>query len=321
MLDWVANHTSWDNPWIKNKSWFLTDSLGNIISPPGFHWDDVAQLNFKNADMRMALIKSMKYWVLTANIDGFRCDYADGPPADFWVQAIDTLRNMKGRRLLFLAEGNRRDLFPDGFDYNFGFKFYGNLRQVYRRGKPVRSIDSINRQEYEYASAGQQMVRYLTNHDVNGSDGTPLQLFGGERGSMAAFVIVAYMDGVPFIYNGQEVGMTTRLVFPFTRTKIDWTPDPPVTAEYKRIIAFRNASKAIRRGTLTSFSSADVCAFLKQAGREKVLVLSNLRNKAVSFSIPGNLTGSKWKNVFNHQISTLGASIDLPPYTYLVFKN
>jgi len=321
MMDWVANHTSWDNPWIKNKSWYLTDSSGKIVSPPGFNWYDVAQLNFKNADMRRAMIKCMKYWVLTANIDGFRCDYADGPPSDFWVQAINTLRNIKGHKLLFLAEGNRKDLFADGFDFNFGFKFYGNLRQVYRRGKSVHSIDSINRVEYQYASQGQQMVRYLTNHDVNSSDGTPQQLFGGERGSMAAFVIVAYMQGVPFIYNGQEVGMRTRLVFPFTKTKIDWTPNPQLTDEYKKIIAFRNSSKAIRRGQLTSFSSADVCAFLKQAGSQKVLVLSNLRNKAVSFSVPQNLTGTKWKNVFTGQKSALGNTVDLPPYSYLVFKN
>ena len=321
MMDWVANHTAWDNPWMKNKDWYLTDSLGKVVSPPGFNWYDVAQLNFKNADMRMAMIKSMKYWVLTANVDGFRCDYADGPPSDFWVQAIDTLRNMKNHKLLFLAEGSRKDLFADGFDYNFGFKFYGNLRQVFRRGKPVRSIDSINKVEYRPASDGQQMVRYLTNHDVNSSDGTPLDLFGGERGSMAAFVVVAYMQGVPFIYNGQEVGMSARLVFPFTKTKIDWTPKLQVTGEYKRIIAFRNHSNAIRRGQLSSFSSADVCAFLKQAGTEKVLVLSNLRNKAVSFNVPLNLTGTKWKNVFTGQKSTLSNTVDLPPYSYLVFKN
>lgn len=33
--------------------------------------------------MRMAMIDAMKYWVLTANIDGFHCDYADGIPVDF----------------------------------------------------------------------------------------------------------------------------------------------------------------------------------------------------------------------------------------------
>ena len=321
MLDWVANHTSYDNPWTKNKSWYLQDSVGNIISPPKFHWPDVAQLNFNNADMRMAMIKSMKYWVLTANVDGFRCDYADGPPAEFWVQAIDSLRNIKGHKLLMLAEGNRKDLFPDGFDYNFGFEFYGNLKRVYRRGKSVLSIDTINKLEYQYAVDGQQMVRYTTNHDVNSSDGTPLQLFGGQTGSMAAFVVIAYMKSVPFIYGGQEVGLTTRLLFPFTKSKIDWTPNPQLTNEYKNIIAFRNSSEAIRRGELTSFSTADVCAFVKQLGNKKVLVVSNLRNKAVEFPVPATLVNSKWKNVFIDGKTLLGNTIELKPYQYLVFKN
>src|SRR5687768_3655717 len=73
MIDWVANHTSYDHEWTKNKSWYLLDSAGNIVHPPGTNWRDVAQLNFKNADMRLALIDAMKYWVYAANIDGFRC--------------------------------------------------------------------------------------------------------------------------------------------------------------------------------------------------------------------------------------------------------
>jgi glycosidase len=120
---------------------------------------------------------------------------------------------------------------------------------------------------------GQQMVRYTTNHDVNGSDGTPQELFGGQKGSMAAFVVIAYMKSVPMIYNGQEVGTPYRLLFPFTTKKIDWTPNPSVTAEYKKIIGFRNSSNAIRRGKLTSYSNADVCAFIKEDGKEKVFVL------------------------------------------------
>ena len=63
------------------------------------------------------------------------------------------------------------------------------------------------------------MVRYLTNHDVNSSDGTPLELFGGKKGSMAAFVVVAYMKSVPMIYNGQEIGYTGSYDVPFLQLK------------------------------------------------------------------------------------------------------
>ena len=39
------------------------------------------------------------------------------------------------------------------------------------------------------------------------ADGTPLDLFGGRPGSMAAFVVAAYMKGAPMIYNGHEGGI------------------------------------------------------------------------------------------------------------------
>jgi len=319
IIDWVGNHTSWDNPWIVNKDWYEQDSTGNIKHAQT--WRDVAQLNFKNNDMRLTMIKDMKYWVLTANVDGFRCDYADGPPADFWKQAIDTLRNIPVHKLLFLAEGTRGENFNAGFDYNFGFRFFENLKRIYKKGKSVKSIDTINSRDYANAADGQQMVRYITNHDVNSSDGSPIQLFGGKKGSMAAFVVVAYMKSVPMIYDGQEVGTPYRLVFPFTKSKIDWTLNPDVTAEYKKVIAFRNSSEAVRRGELISYSSDDVCAFTKTLGAKAVFVLSNLRNTTVSYAIPSNLLVYKWKDGFTGNRSELNGVITLAPYQYIVLKN
>lgn len=318
MLDWVGNHTSWDNPWIKNKSWYQQDSAGNIVSPKG--WNDVAQLNFNNATMRLTMINDMKYWVKTANIDGFRCDYADGPPTDFWKQAIDSLRKISTHHLLMLAEGQRKANYAAGFDYNFGFNFFENLKDIYQNNKSVISIDSLNVVNYIGTTDGQQTVRYITNHDVNSSDGTPLELFGGKKGSMAAFVVVAYMKSVPMIYNGQEVGTPYRLTFPFTSSKIDWKINPEITAEYKKIIAFRNASTAIRRGKLTSYTTADVCAFTKEAGAEKVFVISNLRDKPGSFTVPTALLNTSWRNAFTGSKTTFNSTIKLEPYSYIVLK-
>lgn len=320
ILDWVANHTSYDNDWIKNPSWYMQNAAGNIISPPGHNWNDVAQLDFTNQSMRLELIRIMKNWVLTANIDGFRCDYTDGPPYDFWKQTIDTLRNISTHQLLLMSEGSRSDHFKAGFDYNFGFGFFGNLKRIFRNNQSVKSIDNLNNSDYTGALDGQQMVRYTSNHDVNGSDGTPLDLFGGEKGSMAAFVVVAYMKGIPMIYNGQEVGTPYRLTFPFTSTKINWDLNPAMTAEYKRIIAFRNQSEAIRRGLLTSYSSDDVCAFTKQEGGEQVFVIVNLRNQMVDFSFVPELVNTSWTDVFNGGSVKLTEKISLQPYTYLVLR-
>jgi len=321
ILDWVANHTSWDNEWISShKDWYLQDGSGNIVSPPGMGWNDVAQLNYENQAMRHEMISSMKYWVYTANVDGFRCDYADGPPFDFWKQAIDTLRNIITHKLLLLAEGSRSNHFTAGFDFTFGFGFYYQLKTIYSSNQPVTKIDGLNTSEYVNATNGQQVVRYITNHDVNGSDGTPLDLFGGKQGSMAAFVVAAYMKSVPMIYNGQEVGTPFRLVFPFTGQNINWTLNPDVTAEYKKVIAFRNSSEAIRRGELVSYSNTNVCAFTKELGSEKVFVMSNLRNNAINFTLPASVANSEWTDAMTGTSVSLSTQVSLPAYSYQVFK-
>jgi len=320
LIDIVANHTAWDHPWIANKEWYVQDSMGNIKYPR--NWRDVAQLNFNNKELRLALIRSMKSWVYKANIDGFRCDYADGPPLDFWKQALDSLKTISNHKLLLLAEGSRPEHFAAGFDYNFGFSFFGNLKSIYKNNKSVKSIDSLNIREYRGTTEeGQAVVRYLTNHDVNSSDGTPLDLFGGKKGSMAAFVVVAYMKGIPMIYNGQEVGTPFRLVFPFKSTSINWDLNNlDVTSEYKKIIAFRNKSKAIRRGTLNSYSSDDVCVFSKEIGNEKVLIMANLRDKPITYYIPTTLANTKWKDAFTGSKTSLNKEITLEPYQYTVLK-
>jgi glycosidase len=321
ILDWVANHTAWDNPWISShKDWYLQDANQNIVSPPGMGWNDVAQLDFNNAAMRLEMIKSMKYWVYAANVDGFRCDYADGPPLDFWTQAIDTLRNITTHKLLLLAEGSRTSNFTAGFDFNFGFNFYGQLKNVYANNSSAVLFNNLNTNEYTNAVDGQQVVRYLTNHDVNSSDGTPLDLFGGKTGSMAAFVVAATMKSVPMIYNGQEVGTPFRLTFPFTGANIDWTLNPDITAEYKKVIAIRNASTAIRRGDLTAYSSVDVCAFTKEVVGEKVLVLVNMRNISKTYTVPAALANTTWTDLVNGGNVTVGTSVVLGAYEYLILR-
>ncbi len=320
VLDWVGNHTAWDNSWTKHKDWYLQDSAGNIMSPPGRGWNDVAQLNFNNKAMRLEMIKDMKYWVYAANIDGFRCDFADGPPADFWKQAIDSLKKIKTHKFLLLAEGTRSTNYTAGFDYNFGFAFFDNLKNIYSRHASVTTIDSLNREENKDASHGKQIVRYITNHDVNGSDGTPLQLFGGEQGSMAAFVVVAYMNSIPMIYDGQEVGMSTPVTFPFTTVKIKWDTAQGITATYKKIIAIRNSSKAIRRGKLTSYSNADICAFTKVLDKETVLVISNLRNEQINYALPDAIKNTFWQNAITDGKADLITNIELKPYQYLILK-
>ena len=321
MLDWVANHTAWDNPWITaHPDWYLQDGSGNIVSPPNTTYLDVAQLNFDTAEMRLAMIDSMKYWVYASNIDGFRFDYADSPPSDFWTQVVDSLRNITTHKLLLLAEGKESGHYTSGFDYIFGFNFYTTIKSVYNNSTTAANLGGLNISEYNGASPGQKVVRYITNHDVNGSDGTPVSVFGGHDAAMSAFVIAACMKGVPMIYNGQEVGMTTAITFPFTSVNVNWSLNPGITAEYKALIALYNDNTALRNGEVTMHSSFDVCAFTKVLNSDTVFVMVNVRSTSETYTIPSNLANSSWTNSLTGESVFLNDTFDLAPYDYFILE-
>ncbi|MEL6135686.1 MAG: alpha-amylase family glycosyl hydrolase, partial [Bacteroidota bacterium] len=202
ILDWVANHTAWDHPWINERpDWYTRNSTGEIIHPEGTNWLDVADLNFGSTSMRLEMIDAMKYWILEANVDGYRCDYADGVPADFWKQAIDTLRNIPNREILMLAEGARADHFDSGFDLSFGWDFYGKLKDVFRDGTGVgaHALKTAHQIAYQGIPTGKHQLRFTTNHDESAWDQTPARLFRNNEGALVAFVINLFTGGVPLI--------------------------------------------------------------------------------------------------------------------------
>jgi len=319
ILDWVADHTSWDNAWITNKSWYKQDANGNIIIPPGTTYSDVAALNYNSAPMRTAMIRAMKYWVLTANVDGFRCDYADAVPADFWTQAIDTLNNIKTHKLIFLAEGYSGSEITSGFQLSYAFNFYGALKGVIGGSQSPATLFSTNDSENASLPSPGIKLRYITNHDDASSDGSVLTLYKSKQGSLAAFVLAAYMGGVPLIYDSQEVGYPNKINF-FTNVPVDYSANPDMVAAYKQIIAFRQAHEAIKTGQLTAYSDPDVVAFEKKSGSDDVLIIVNSRNSVINYTVPAALQNTIWTNGFNNTGLTLTTQLSLQPYQYLVLK-
>jgi glycosidase len=163
------------------------------------------------------------------------------------------------------------------------------------------------------------VVRYISNHDVTGTT-TPIGLFGGNTGSMAAFVVTATMKGVPMIYNGQEVGTSYPLPFPFTGTTINWSQNQSMVEEYKRILAFRNNSTAVRRGVPISYSNSNICAFTKVEGAEMIFVASNLRNSSITYPLPASVANSGWTNAMNGSPVALTDQLSLQSYGYIILK-
>ena len=319
ILDWVANHTSWDNAWISNKAWYQQDASGNIIIPPGTTYADVAALNFNNGDMRLAMIKAMKYWVLTANTDGYRCDFADNVTSDFWKQAIDTLKNIKTHKLIYLAEGTKSAEITAGFQLGYAFNYYSTIKALFSGTNSPANLFITNTSEITSLPTPGIKLRYITNHDNASTDGSTITEYNGKQGALAAFVITAYMGGVPLIYSSQEVGYPGTINF-FNNVTVDYTANPDMIAAYKKILSFRAAHEAIKTGALTSYSDANVVAFEKTSGTDDVLVLVNTKSSAVTFTLPTNLQATTWTNGITNAITTLPALLTLQPYTYLVLR-
>jgi len=89
---------------------------------------------------------------------------------------------------------------------------------------------------------------------------------------------------------------------------------------YRHILGFYNNSKALRIGTLLTFPDNDVITFTKNYLNENILVIVNCRNKAVTYSLPGLLANTYWTNALDNSSMTLGTTLFLQPYQFIIAK-
>ncbi|MBL0101817.1 MAG: hypothetical protein IPP49_18735 [Saprospiraceae bacterium] len=259
----------------------------------------------------------MKYWVLHANIDGFRCDAADFVPFTFWKQAIDTLIKIPNRRLIMLAEGARKDHFNAGFQMNFAWDFFNKNKNVFKNNHSVAGFFLTHQSEYAGTPANVHKLRFTSNHDECAWDDTPIGLFGGKAASLAAFTLTITMGGVPLIYNGQEIGYPVKLPF-FSKSPINWNTNPDMLQEYKRLMTVRQTNPALRSGTTEDFSTADIAVYQRKTGNNEVLVLVNTRPSTKTLSVPASLKNSGWKDTKTNTTVQLESTVSLNAFEYRI---
>jgi glycosidase len=327
VLDWVANHTGWDNPWITaHPDWYTKDSKGNITWPPGTDWTDVADLNYSSQAMRAEMIASMKYWVDTYDIDGFRCDVAGGVPNDFWNTATATLTAIKP--LWMLAESNPGEV---TIGTNFTSAYNWPLKDAFN-GMGKGTTDSwtmsseISRIKNDY-SKGNYPMNFITNHDENSWSGTEYTRLGSLGAVKAGAVISFTLPGAPLLYTGQEVGMNKMLKF-FEKDQVDYPATPsPMTAFYKKLVELKSKSAALAVGaaagsiTEVTTNKDAVIAYVRTAGKAKVLVAVNLSGKASSVKLSwGKNAGSLYDYATNKKVTVASSqTVTLPAWGYKVY--
>lgn len=283
MLDWVGNHTGWDNQWIfDHKDWYTQDSLGNVI-PPDPEWKDVADLNYNNKQMRHAMLDAMKFWVKDVNIDGYRCDYAGGVPTDFWETARLALDSIKP---VFMLDENQdqMDLLNKAFNMNYGWSFHHLMNDVAQGKKTAHSMDSLLTVTASLYPKNTYSLLFTSNHDENSHNGTEYERLGEAVKTMA--VLTFTVPGMPLIYTGQEAGLNKRLLF-FDKDSVNWS-NLDMQQFYHKLIQLKKEQPALWNGAaggpLTIVSTnlpKQVLAFTREKDKDQVLAVFNLSAQPV----------------------------------------
>ena len=299
ILDWVANHTAWDHPWVtEHPDWYTKDGQGNIVYPET--WTDVADLNYSNNDLREAMIDAMAFWV-NLGVDGFRCDYAHGVPDDFWTDAIARLRQIKPD-LLMLAESDYERLYDDGFDVIFSRPLKAGLVDLFaRRITPEAFMAERYASVVANIPDGKTKLFFTTNHD-DASEISPVKQFPGETASISAFLLAAALNSSFLIYSSQEIGYPDKLNF-FTSPVLDWTSNWEYSAKLNN--AMSTFLGFDREGGFRSYVSPSALWIVYDNGYLAV----NTTGERVKVQIPAEVPQSEDKDKRKTNIA-------LEPYGY-----
>lgn len=324
ILDWVANHTGWDNKWITEHPEWYTQSNGRIIMPPGTDWSDVADLNYKNKEMRKAMKDAMVFWVKELDIDGYRCDVAGSVPVDFWEDVSTALHKIKP--VFMLAEdGNDYTLMDNAFDANYNWHLLGSINKTAKEGSTVSRIRSDIRRGVSAYPKGSFPMNFITNHDENSWNGTTKERLGDAKDLMNALIFT--VPGMPLIYSGQEASLNKRLQF-FEKDDIDWS-DLTEQGFYKQLVTLKKDNKALWNGsaggniTFIETTEKPVLAYARVKGKNKVIFIGNFVSKENTFSLKKMDVSGSYINYFNEEEIVLeeGKTLQLGPWDFYIFVN
>lgn len=344
IIDWVPNHTGWDNPWItEHPDWYTKGKDGNITDPinpetgESWGWTDVADLDYTNPDLRKAMIEAMSFWIKDVGIDGFRVDVAHGISPDFWKECTSALYSIEP--VFLLAESEIPQYLNENYfisDYAWEMHHLFNAI-AYSQGmnqeaepeahevKNALDIDKMLAKKKAAYQKGYQM-QFTSNHDENSWSGTEMQRYGD--GHLAFAVLASTFNGIPLLYSGMESAMDKQLAF-FEKDEIPWE-DYKYASFYKTLFDLKHENKALWNGEhggelikIPTGADEDVYAFIREKEGDRVVVVINLSNEMQNANLMGDHFTGEYSNVFLGESAELSNGIEfkLNPWDYLVFSN
>lgn len=330
LMDFVPNHTSWDNPMIAaHPEFYVHDAKGEIMQAQT--WADTAQLDYGqggrwNQPLWNTMRDNMVGWVRDFGIDGFRCDVAGSNgavPAEFWTWLRPQLNAVKP--VFMLAEADNPEVHP-AFDMTYSWGLPPILWDVCAGRKPATAIDDQLRSEARALPVGAIPMRFLDNHDWHAhadwgwGNGPAVEIKPGMPQVAPLMVLCATLPGKPLLYNGQERSFE----------KVDPSADAsastksPVWPFYKRLLGLYGTQPALSEGRFSKVASnhdTKIYAFTRQRAGNRVLVVVNLGDEAQSATLQDTSIAGDYTDGFSNQSIKLGASpsLNLAPWGYHIY--
>lgn len=353
VVDLVLNHLSREHPYFKSalafadspfRDWFIWSpeprpapgwDYGPIWHDVperdeyyyGLFWGGMPDYNLANPDVTAELKEIARFWLEEMGVDGFRLDavghFFEGPNGEWkhdpathaWLRDYQAyLRSVKPD-VWTVGEvwddtGAILPYYPDQLDAYFIFQVADGLMDAVRTGSGDRLVAAVE-QVQQHVPAG-RWSPFLRNHDQTR---TMTELDGHAGRARLAASLLLTLPGFPFLYYGEEIGMTGDKPDPRLRTPMHWTreraagftrglPWEPLQPDsfaanvavqdgdpesllnhHRRLIRLRAATPAL--GATGEFiplrSTADgVLAYLRRDQGQTVLVLANLGEAPVT---------------------------------------
>jgi glycosidase len=235
------------------------------------------------------MIRMMKYWVQTCDVDGFRCDVAWNVPTDFWESARTQLESVKPD-IMLLAEASKPDLLVKAFDIDYDWPLKSALNDVLIKGAPASDLRASWQQTQRQFPRDALHMRITDDHD----EARAVSRFG-VRGALAASALMFTLDGVPLLYNGMEVGDATESGDPalFDKVPVFWSPKdrPPLREIYRDLIRLRRESAPLRNGRvvwLPNSNEDSLVTFKRTDENKEFLVIINFSNRPLTGRVEVN---------------------------------
>ena len=314
MLDWIANHTSWDNRWVTAHSdWYQPAQTADEKQ-----WADVTFLNYDMQVVCDTMQACMLYWVNEAGIDGFRCDYAQGVPLSFWKSTISAIRAKKSDALM-LAETSDVAHYDAGFDLLYSWSYMYAVEGLYSGSGTFGSLLSAHTSEYNSTPEDKDRMRYVTTHDESATAG-PGTFYHSPQGELSAFCLTAFLSGVPMIYSSQELGNMNAINF-FNYNIMDFKAENDTRTALKQLMKVYHETAHLRGGSRITGSLNTKVHYIEYSDeQETMIVICNTSGKKQDVKLPMKHQGHEMSDLLTGASVSLETIITLAPYEYKIYK-